>query len=242
MGLDLFEERGVPLDQQQFNWRELVQLPFSKLDDDAMTRVRIILMNGIESEAVRFSHACARMNGELQADLATGIHQVVIPYAGALAALLPACGGESLAGGRDESRTPTGLDAHDHHAGRCHAGPEQPAAATASQAPASPGFRRPPDATHPDGRPHRTEPLRSGRDDASEPAPGQSMPGGEGSTRLSRICWRYSPMPWSCCVARISRNQPMRSSSSSWLFAFSLNSQCAAIPYSAVRCISRVLI
>src|SRR5690606_10778174 len=40
--------------------------PHSKLDDDAFTRVRIILMNGIESEAVRFSHVMSRMKRELQ--------------------------------------------------------------------------------------------------------------------------------------------------------------------------------
>ena len=47
-----------------------MQPPYSKLLDDAFTRVRVILMNGIESEALRFSHACARMNGPLQAALA----------------------------------------------------------------------------------------------------------------------------------------------------------------------------
>ena len=70
MALDLMKEKGVPLDRQEFNWRELAGKPSSKLDDDAFTRVRIILMNGIESEALRFSHACARMNGPLQRELA----------------------------------------------------------------------------------------------------------------------------------------------------------------------------
>jgi hypothetical protein len=70
MALDLLKESGVPLDQQIFTWRDLVQTPTSKLDDDAFTRVRIILMNGIESEAVRFQHACARMNKDLQLALA----------------------------------------------------------------------------------------------------------------------------------------------------------------------------
>ena len=55
MALDLFKDRGVPLEQQRFTWKELVQPPYSKLDDDAFTRVRVILMNGIESEALRFS-------------------------------------------------------------------------------------------------------------------------------------------------------------------------------------------
>lgn len=61
MTLDIFKETGTPLEAQQFTWRELVQTPTSKLDDDAFTRVRIILMNGLESEALRFSHATARM-------------------------------------------------------------------------------------------------------------------------------------------------------------------------------------
>jgi rubrerythrin len=70
MALDLYKTKGTPLDRQTFTWRELVQAPYSKLDDDAFTRVRVILMNGIESEALRFSHACARMNAELQLPLA----------------------------------------------------------------------------------------------------------------------------------------------------------------------------
>jgi hypothetical protein len=70
VALNLFKEKGVPLDKQEFNWRDLVQVPTSKLDDDAFTRVRIILMNGMESEALRFQHACARMNQDLQMALA----------------------------------------------------------------------------------------------------------------------------------------------------------------------------
>src|SRR5688572_17724020 len=70
MAIDLLKDRGTPLEQQRFTWKDLVQPPYSKLDDDAFTRVRVILMNGIESEAVRFGHACARMNRELQVDLA----------------------------------------------------------------------------------------------------------------------------------------------------------------------------
>jgi hypothetical protein len=70
MSLDLIKEKGTPLDRQKFTWRELVQAPTSKLDDDAFTRVRVILMNGIESEALRFQHACARMNKDLQLALA----------------------------------------------------------------------------------------------------------------------------------------------------------------------------
>src|SRR6185436_17126998 len=70
VAIDLLRDTGIPLERQRFTWRDLVQAPYSKLMDDAFTRVRVILMNGIESEAVRFQHACARMNGELQQALA----------------------------------------------------------------------------------------------------------------------------------------------------------------------------
>jgi hypothetical protein len=60
----------VALDRQRFTWRDMVGKPISKLDDDAYTRVHIILLNGLEMEALRFSHACARMNKELQPVLA----------------------------------------------------------------------------------------------------------------------------------------------------------------------------
>src|SRR5262245_21038445 len=68
--LDLRNETGVSLDRQVFTWREFSGLPYSKLDDDAFTRVRVILMNGVEAEAVRFGHAAARMNRELRVPLA----------------------------------------------------------------------------------------------------------------------------------------------------------------------------
>ena len=70
MTLTLFEDRGTPLNQQRFTWREMAGRPISKLDDDAFTRVRVILMNGMESEALRFSHAAARFNLELRRPLA----------------------------------------------------------------------------------------------------------------------------------------------------------------------------
>jgi hypothetical protein len=69
MTLDLLRERGVALERQVFTWRELASPPFSKLDDDAFTRVRAVLMSAVEAEAVRFSHACARVRPELRAPL-----------------------------------------------------------------------------------------------------------------------------------------------------------------------------
>ncbi|HEU4433163.1 MAG TPA: hypothetical protein VFR51_07175 [Pyrinomonadaceae bacterium] len=71
MSLDIFKEKGTPLDKQLFTWRDLVRTPTSKLDDDAFTRVRIILMNGIEANALRTMHAMARMmNGQFRLPLA----------------------------------------------------------------------------------------------------------------------------------------------------------------------------
>lgn len=70
MAIDLLKDRGTPIDQQRFSSRELVQPTYSKLDDDAFTRVRVILMNGVESEALRFGHTCGRMNRSLQLELA----------------------------------------------------------------------------------------------------------------------------------------------------------------------------
>jgi hypothetical protein len=64
VSLDLLKEKGTKLEEQKFDWRDIVRTP------DAFTRVRIILMNGIESEALRFQHACARMNKDLQLALA----------------------------------------------------------------------------------------------------------------------------------------------------------------------------
>jgi rubrerythrin len=68
--MKVLEDRGMPLDRQRFTWRELSPKPISKLDDDAFTRVRVILMNGVEHEALRFQHAVARFNHELRLPLA----------------------------------------------------------------------------------------------------------------------------------------------------------------------------
>src|SRR5690606_13544393 len=65
------KERGTPLEKQQFNWRDLVRTPISKLNDDAFTRVRVILQNGIEMEALNFSHQFARHERDLRRELAT---------------------------------------------------------------------------------------------------------------------------------------------------------------------------
>jgi hypothetical protein len=65
------KEKGVPLDEQRFDWKDLVRHPYSKLDADAFTRVRVILMNGIEGQLNGFRHAVARLHdGELRRFLA----------------------------------------------------------------------------------------------------------------------------------------------------------------------------
>ncbi len=68
--LDLLRNSGTHPERQRCTWGELAGLPTSKLDSDAYTRVRIILMNGIESEALRFSHACARFQPQCHRELA----------------------------------------------------------------------------------------------------------------------------------------------------------------------------
>lgn len=70
MGINVMDNKGVTLDRQRFTWRDMVQKPISKLDDDAYSRVHIILLNGQELEALRFSHAFARMSREQQHVLA----------------------------------------------------------------------------------------------------------------------------------------------------------------------------
>ncbi len=62
MSINLLNTKGTPLNEQRFTWRDLVQIPIDKLNDDAFTRVRIILMNGIEAENIRFQHATARLS------------------------------------------------------------------------------------------------------------------------------------------------------------------------------------
>lgn len=68
--LDLLNNKGCPLDKQCFTWQDFAGPPISKLDDDAFTRVRIILMNGIEIDAIRTKHFLARFNKALQLPLA----------------------------------------------------------------------------------------------------------------------------------------------------------------------------
>ncbi|NHZ94700.1 hypothetical protein [Massilia sp. CCM 8734] len=70
MAFSLFDSKGTDIDKQRFTWRDMVQKPISKLDDDAFTRIRVILINGLETEALRFGHLAARFNRDLRLPLA----------------------------------------------------------------------------------------------------------------------------------------------------------------------------
>lgn len=70
MSINLLTDRGVPLERQAFTWKDLVQKPISKLDDDAFTRVRTILLNGVELDSLRIKQVVLRMNGPLRQPLA----------------------------------------------------------------------------------------------------------------------------------------------------------------------------
>jgi hypothetical protein len=70
MAINLLTERGQPLERQQFTWKDLVRNPISKLDDDAFTRVRTILMNGVELDSLRVKQIMLRTHGPLRAQIA----------------------------------------------------------------------------------------------------------------------------------------------------------------------------
>ncbi|WP_243668536.1 hypothetical protein [Methanoculleus chikugoensis] len=53
----------MPIEEQPMNWKDMVPAPpYDKKAVDAYTRTRIILMNGIENNAVLMSHAIERMH------------------------------------------------------------------------------------------------------------------------------------------------------------------------------------
>ncbi len=60
MTFNPLEQRGIPLDKQLRDWRELNVSPIDPDHADPYTRCRIITMNGIEVEALMFSHQFAR--------------------------------------------------------------------------------------------------------------------------------------------------------------------------------------
>ncbi|MFN7143134.1 MAG: hypothetical protein ACK4YP_05115 [Myxococcota bacterium] len=70
MALDWKAERWTPLERQEFDWRALTPHPLSKLDTDAFTRMRVLLMGALENEQNRFQHLCARRARALRPALA----------------------------------------------------------------------------------------------------------------------------------------------------------------------------
>jgi hypothetical protein len=58
--LDPWREKGIPLDKQYRSWRQRVKAPYDKHDVDPFTRLRVILMNGLENECWNWSHHVAR--------------------------------------------------------------------------------------------------------------------------------------------------------------------------------------
>lgn len=60
MSFNPFHERGIPLDKQLRNWSELNVQPYRREEIHPFSRARAILANGVETEAVLFSHNMAR--------------------------------------------------------------------------------------------------------------------------------------------------------------------------------------
>jgi hypothetical protein len=68
--INLLKDKGTPLAKQKFTWKEMVGKPISKLDDDAFSRVRIILLNGLELDSLRTKQVALRMNMAARVPLA----------------------------------------------------------------------------------------------------------------------------------------------------------------------------
>ncbi|MCH5152482.1 MAG: hypothetical protein J1F68_00780 [Clostridiales bacterium] len=73
MTLNPFNEKPIKSNSDFYNWKELAPKPYNKFDVDPYTKVRIILANGAEYEAVWFSHQFHRhcSDNELRRELAT---------------------------------------------------------------------------------------------------------------------------------------------------------------------------
>jgi hypothetical protein len=70
MVINLFTDKGVPLARQCLSWKDMVGKPISKLDDDAFSRVRIILMNGVELDSLRTKQVAMRCSADARVQLA----------------------------------------------------------------------------------------------------------------------------------------------------------------------------
>ena len=72
MSMNPFEQKPRPLEEGFQDWKALAAKPYDKRETDPYTRVRTILMNGTEFEAVWFSHQFHRhcQNNDLRRELA----------------------------------------------------------------------------------------------------------------------------------------------------------------------------
>jgi len=70
MTINLLQDKGVSLERQRLSWKDMAGKPISKLDDDAFTRVRIILMNGLELDSLRTKQVAIRNNLDARVVLA----------------------------------------------------------------------------------------------------------------------------------------------------------------------------
>ena len=61
MKMDLLKEKGISLDKQIRSWHDIANRKYNKMQLDAHSRTRQILMNGIEIEAWNFKHNFARV-------------------------------------------------------------------------------------------------------------------------------------------------------------------------------------
>ena len=64
MAFNPLEQKGIPVEKQLRNWKELNSKPVDKDAVDAYTRCRIIVMNGAEMEGMWFSHQFARHSAD----------------------------------------------------------------------------------------------------------------------------------------------------------------------------------
>ena len=62
MAFDWTAEPWTSVEQQSFDWRDLVRHPISKLDTDAFTRIRVMLLAAVEGESCAFLEAGARQH------------------------------------------------------------------------------------------------------------------------------------------------------------------------------------
>lgn len=76
MAFNPLSEKGRPLEQQLRPWSDVNAKPYKKQDVDPYTRCRVILMNGIEVEAIIFKHQMARHTSdpELSKQIALSRH------------------------------------------------------------------------------------------------------------------------------------------------------------------------